>query len=64
MEHGEIQHREPARNGDEQDVVDAAWRRVYLWTKRPGATAKAKRRIRRRERHQAKLDIRARLEEA
>lgn len=63
MEHGEIQHREPPRDGYEQDVVEGAWRRIYTWTKRPGATAYNKRKIRRRERAKAKRDIRRRMEQ-
>lgn len=43
--------------GDEQDV-HTAWRKLYVWTQRPGATAKVKRRTRRRERREAKDQIR------
>lgn len=48
-------NREPRRSlsGDEQDV-HGPWRRLYVWTQRTGATAKVKRRTRRRERHDAK----------
>jgi len=53
-----ITKREPARNGDEQDVVSTRARRIYLWTQRAGATAKAKRRIRRRERRLGKFVVR------
>lgn len=38
---------------DEQDV-HTDWRRVYCWTQRTGATAKVKRRTRRRERREGK----------
>ena len=43
---------------DEQDV-HTSWRRLYLWTQRPGATSKVKKRSRRRERHQAKHRLQA-----
>jgi len=43
--------------GDEQDV-HTGWRRLYLWTQRPGATSRVKRRSRRRERHEAKHRLR------
>ena len=49
--------RSPALNGDEQDVL-TAWRKLYCWTKRPGATSAVKRQIRRRERRQAKAECR------
>lgn len=39
--------------GDEQDV-HTGWRKLYCWTQRTGATAKVKRRTRRRERMEAK----------
>lgn len=41
------------RTADEQDV-HTGWRKVYLWTQRPGATSRVKRRTRRRERQEAK----------
>jgi hypothetical protein len=47
--------------GDEQDV-HTGWRRLYVWTQRTGATAKTKRRTRRRERNEAKRDIREELD--
>ena len=50
--------RAAAVDGDEQDVV-TKWRSVYCWTKRPGATSRVKRKIRRRERQDAKQDIRS-----
>lgn len=46
-----------AIDGDEQDVF-TGWRRFYVWTKRPGATSKVKRKARRRERHEAKAALR------
>lgn len=53
----------PVKDGDEQDVT--ANRAIYVWTKRPGATAKTKRRIRRRERRagrrEAQAEIRGKL---
>ncbi len=45
---------------DEQDV-HTGWRRLYVWTQRTGATAKTKRRTRRRERLEAKREIAAEL---
>lgn len=42
---------------DEQDV-HTSWRRVYSWTKRSGATSKVKRRTRRRERREGKIELR------
>lgn len=42
--------REPARNGDEQDVIHSKWRKLYCYTQRAGVTSKIKRQIRRRER--------------
>lgn len=47
--------REPARSGDEQDVL-SRWRPYYCWTQRAGATSKVKRRVRRRERRQGKRE--------
>ncbi len=47
--------REPARSGDEQDVL-TRWRKNYCWTQRAGATSKVKRRVRRRERRQGKRE--------
>ena len=49
--------RRPKPTGDEQDV-HTGWRRLYLWTQRPGATSKVKRRSRRRERHDARRALR------
>lgn len=46
--------REPARSGDEQDVISTRWRKMYAWTQRAGTTAKVKRAIRRRERQAGK----------
>lgn len=47
--------RGPLISGDEQDAV-TGWRRFLSW--RPGERAKIKRKIRRRERHKAKQEIR------
>lgn len=46
-----------SKSGDEYDV-HTGWRKVYVWTQRPGATSKVKRRTRRRERREAKAAIR------
>lgn len=54
---GGSMHRTATINGDESDVVGRG-RAIYCWTQRPGATAKVKRRIRRRERQQAKTEMR------
>lgn len=43
------------RHADEVDVV-SRWRRVMSW--RPGEVAAIKRRIRRRERHEARQQLR------
>lgn len=43
--------------GDEQDV-HTPWRRMFVWTQRAGATAKVKRRTRRRERRDGKRETR------
>ncbi|MGH9095293.1 MAG: hypothetical protein ACRDXE_09045 [Acidimicrobiales bacterium] len=48
--------------GDENDV-HTGWRRVYVWTQRAGATAKVKRRTRRRERREGKQDTARREQE-
>jgi hypothetical protein len=45
------------KSADEQDV-HTAWRKLYIWTQRTGATAKVKRRTRRRERHDARQALR------
>jgi hypothetical protein len=45
-------------DADEYDV-HSGWRRFYCWTQRPGATSKVKRRSRRRERHEAKRELRS-----
>jgi len=47
----------PVKDGDEQDVTEH--RAAYVWTKRPGATSKTKRRIRRRERRAGKREAQA-----
>ena len=41
---------------EEQDVY-TAWRRLYCWTQRAGATKKVKRRTHRRERRDGKAEI-------
>lgn len=45
------------KTADEYDV-HTGWRKWYLWTQRPGATAAVKRRTRRRERREAKAALR------
>lgn len=45
------------RNGDEEDVF-TGWRKIYCWTKRPGATKKIKTIANRRDRHNAKINLR------
>lgn len=45
------------RTADEQDV-HTGWRKLYVWTQRTGATAKVKRRTRRRERRDARAQLR------
>lgn len=47
---------------EEQDV-HTGWRRVYVYLQRTGATSKAKRRSRRRERAVAKRELRQRIKE-
>lgn len=49
--------RRAIKGSDEQDV-HTGWRRLYVWTQRTGATAKTKRRTRRRERLEAKRQVR------
>jgi hypothetical protein len=44
-------------NADEYDV-HTRWRRLLVWTKRAGATSAVKRKSRRRERHDARNDVR------
>jgi hypothetical protein len=46
---GQTAPREPARSGDEQDVI-TRWRRVYCWTHRAGACHRVKRQLNRRAR--------------
>jgi hypothetical protein len=41
---------------DEQDV-HTPWRRMFTWTQRAGATAKVKRRTRRRERRDGRCAV-------
>lgn len=45
------------KGGDEQDVY-TGWRKVYVWTKRAGATRKVKRRTHKRERREGKAGLR------
>jgi hypothetical protein len=45
------------RTADEQDV-HTGWRKLYLWTQRPGATAKVKRQTTKRERAVGKHRLR------
>lgn len=45
------------KHGDEQDAF-TSWRHLYIYLSRPGVTSAIKRRARRRERHEAKLEIR------
>lgn len=42
--------REPAKSGDEMDVVSPLARRIHVYTNRAGVCSKVKRKIRRRER--------------
>ncbi len=51
------------RTADECDVHSRKARRIYLWTKRPGACAKVKRTTNRRERQEGKRDTTKRLRE-
>lgn len=44
-----------------EDDVFSKWRRRYCYTDRAGVCAKIKRNARRRERHDARHDIRAQL---
>lgn len=50
--------RMPVRSGDEHDVV-SGWRRVLCVFHKAGVAAKTKRRLRRRERREAKYELRA-----
>ena len=45
------------KSSDEQDVY-SKWRRLLCWTQRAGAVKKVKRRTHKRERREAKVDIR------
>jgi hypothetical protein len=45
-------------DGDEQDVY-TGWRKLYVWTKRAGAVKKIKKRTHKRERQEAKEEIRS-----
>ncbi len=46
------------KSGDEQDVHSKRWRRWLCWTQRAGACKAVKRRSNRRERQEAKAEIR------
>lgn len=46
--------------GDEQDAY-TRWRRLLIWTSRPGAVKKVKRRTHRRERREAQTEINEQL---
>jgi hypothetical protein len=43
--------REPAKSGEEQDVLSRYARSIYKYTQRPRVCSKVKRAVRRRERH-------------
>ena len=45
------------KSSEEQDVY-TRWRRLLCWTQRAGAVKKVKRRTHKRERREAKVDIR------
>lgn len=45
--------RRPPRDGAEQDAL-TGWRHFYAYLRRAGVRAEVKRRVRRRERHEAK----------
>jgi hypothetical protein len=47
---------------DEHDVY-TGWRKLLIWTSRPGATKKVKKRTHRRERREGKQEIREQLED-
>lgn len=44
-------------SADEQDAY-TGWRKYLIWTSRPGAVKKVKRRTHKRERREAQADIR------
>lgn len=48
----------PVKKFDEYDVV-TGWRRLLCYTQRPGVTSGIKRRLRRRERHEAAQAVRS-----
>lgn len=48
--------RSKLKGGDEWDVV-TGWRKVLCYTRRPGVCKDVKRRIRRRERRNWKVDL-------
>lgn len=51
-------HRRKAHDWDEGDVHSKRGRRYLCWVQRPGAVRKVKTRARRRERRNAKRDLR------
>jgi len=51
------------RTRSTEDDVFSSWRRVYCYTQRAGVCARIKRGARRRERREAKVEIRAALAE-
>lgn len=48
--------RRPAKQSDEYDVV-TGWRKYLCYCQRPGVTSAIKKRMRRRERHEAKRSL-------
>lgn len=46
------------KNSEEQDVY-TGWRKVLIWASRPGAIKKVKRRTHKRERREAKAELRS-----
>lgn len=51
------------RNRATENDVFGAWRRLYCYTQKAGTCARVKRRARRRERREAKVEIRQALVE-
>ncbi len=50
-------NRLPAKSGAEQDATSRTARRYLCYLQRPGVTASIKRGIRRRERHEARREL-------
>lgn len=46
------------KTSEEQDVY-SKWRKVLIWASRPGAVKKVKRRTHKRERREAKAELRS-----